>query len=230
MKTFSPQDTVLQVYLFQGSDLGTTANADSSLVKDAQVIISDGNAADTLMFNSNTRRYEGRKKNPSIEPLRTYFLVIQTAAGKVLKASCSIPPAPPIPQITGYREQNDYFFKVSWSNPTGFKYFSLTPFALGTIEVNSIPSRSVPLNARLLDDVSFPSDEQRNLNSYQGIVPQAYAADNPKLRIILRHIEKFFLTTLTPIKPMKDGFLITKAILRLFFRNSSQCSQILLEE
>lgn len=187
----SPQDTLFRVYLFHANAIGTIDNPALALVTDAEVVITDGVLQfDTLLFNKDTDRYEARKKNVAVESLKTYFLKIKLIKGRNLEASCTIPPVPGIPEVTGARENDDYLFQVSWNNPTSFKYFVLIPFGEGFYErTTPLGTRKEQITARLLDDIRFPSDDQAAFNAYEGIVSRAYLADNPRLTIYLRNVE-----------------------------------------
>ena len=187
----SPQDSIFHAYVFHAGALGTVTNSHTSTVKDAQVIISDGFVGDTLIYNDERKRYEAKRKNLIIESMKSYFLTIKTASGKILSAECSIPPTPEVPEIKGKREKEDYVFTINWNNLTGFKYFTLALIAEGKFTY-SYPEgiRMVLLSARLLEDIYFPSKNQLDVNIYDGIVPAAYLAKKPKLRVILRYIEE----------------------------------------
>ena len=186
----SPQDTVFRVYLYHGKAIGTIDNPDFALVDNAEVIITDGILqSDTLQFNS--EHYEGEIKNVEIEALKTYFLKIRLATGGTLEASCTVPPTPEIPQVTGERTNDDYLFQVSWNNPEGFQYFILAPFGEGFYESTTpAGTRKEQITARLLDDIRFPSDDQSSFNIYEGIVSRAYLAENPAVTIYLRNVEE----------------------------------------
>lgn len=186
----SPQDTVFTAYLYSARELGSISNRDSSVVKDAIVIISDEITSDTLVYQSKTKRYEIKRKNLTILPLHTYFLTVLTSAGEVLNASCIIPPTPLIPIIEGEKKDNDFLFSVKWNNPFDYKYFTLIASAEGTYEF-TYPwgTQTEQLSANFIDDLIFPSDGQSMTNIYVGIVPFAYTADSPKLKITLRNVE-----------------------------------------
>ena len=77
---------------------------------DARVIISGENKADTLLFNEETYRYELEPKNLIIEAGQNYTLEIQLSSGKVLSAMCTVPTAPDLPQVSGFRDEEDYLF------------------------------------------------------------------------------------------------------------------------
>lgn len=187
----SPQDSIFHAYVFHAGALGAVSNSHTSAVKDAQVIISDGFVGDTLIYNDERKRYEVKRKNLIIESMKSYFLTIKTASGKILKADCSIPPSPEVPEIKGKREQEDYVFTINWNNLTGFKYFTLALVAEGKFTYASPEGmRTVLLSARLLEGTCFPSKNQLDVNIYDGIVPAAYLAKKPRLRVVLRYIEE----------------------------------------
>lgn len=201
----SPQDSVFHAYLFHAGALGTVTNSHTSSVKDAQVIISDGFVSDTLIYNDERKRYEANRKYLIIEPMKSYFLTIRTASGKILSAECSIPPSPEMPEIKGKREDEDYVFTIDWNNPTGFKYFNLALIAEGKFTY-SYPEgmRTELLSARLLEEIYFPSKNQVDFNSYEGIVSAAYLADTPKLRVVLRYIQEDLYDYLVSYKKYEE--------------------------
>lgn len=187
----SPQDSIFLVHLYRAGEIGTIANADSFLVKNAQVIISDGSKGDTLTYNPETGRYEAKKEHVAIEPLKTYFLEIITTNGKILKASCTIPLKPQEPEVIGYKEGKDFLFTVSLSNSSDIKYFTLIPFAEGTIEYMGPRGPAIAqLDAYFIDFPMFPLDHQNSPSGFDGILPSAYEAKDPKLTIFLRNIEE----------------------------------------
>lgn len=187
----SPQDSIFHVYLYRAGKIGTIANADSFLVKNAQVTISDGFNADTLTFNPESGRYEAKKKNLTIEPMKAYFLAIITANGENLKASCTIPLRPPDPEVIIHREGKDLLFTVILDSSSHTKYFTLIPFAEGAFEYTGPKGpMTSQLNAYFVDFPIFPLDHQNSSRTFAGILPNAYEAEDPKLTIFLRSLEE----------------------------------------
>jgi hypothetical protein len=187
----SPQDTLFRAYVFYGKAIGELDNPEIAVVENAEVIITDGLNADTLKFNTELDRYEGKKRNVDVRALNKYFLKITLPEGRELHSSCIIPPAPELPLVEGEISNDDYLFEVSWNNPSRFQYFVLMPFGEGYYELNTpAGSRKEQVTARLLDDVRFPSNEQLSFNSYEGIVGKAGVAEKPTLTIYLRNVSK----------------------------------------
>ena len=201
----SPQDTLLELYLFKASPLGTVAREDSAEVRDALVLISDGNNnIDTLHFDPDFKpeygrqgmhgRYAAKPKNIHIEPLTSYFLKVETRSGILLEANCTIPSTPPLPEVSGSRVEDDYAFTVSIESTSKERYFSLITYAEGIVESEtSNPERPVyksQLHSRLLTNVKFPADILSAAKQHDGIIPQAYNAENPKAFVSLRFIEE----------------------------------------
>lgn len=186
----SPQDTVHTVYLFHAMELGSVADPESALVKNAEVILTDGESSDTLQFNGNNSRYEATPKNLIIEPLETYSLIISTQTGINLRASCTVPPDPVLPKISGSQMNDDYLFQVDWANPFKHTYFVLSAIAEGTYKFNSPWGLQDSQLSAQLDKYSFPSDRQREFNSDSGIIRSAFLSEDPKVTIFLRNIDE----------------------------------------
>jgi hypothetical protein len=194
-----PQDTVFTAYVFRGSPMRSTVNTDSAAVKDALVTISDGLSFDTLYLtyvihpnNGRKRyRYEGKKKNVTVTTNSTYFLDVQTSSGDHVTSSCVIPPIAGIPIIDGVRENDGYKFSVSWDNPRLYEYFTLLLDAEGTYEITTPAGTfTYDIRAYFSTPVDFPSNAQAGSNLYEGIVFNAYRAENPLLRVTVRHIDE----------------------------------------
>lgn len=191
----SPQDTIFRAYVFRASMIGTTVKEDSAAVKDALVTISDGVDFDTLYLSFTTHpisglksyKYVGNKKNVMVKTSSTYFLNVQTPSGEGIQAVCTIPLEPEIPIITGSQENEDYNFFVNWTNPALYKYFILVLDADG-----SYPNANGEheLQPSLVEDILFPSDQQVIDNSYEAVLPYAYIAVNPVLKVTVRNIDE----------------------------------------
>lgn len=112
----SPQDSLIKVYLYRVKALGEKIDLNSSVVPNAQVSISQGNASVRLSFNSRTLRYEVPHNQAfPILSSKTYSLHISTNTGKKLSATCLIPDAPPhIESFKGTHVANDYEFTLRW--------------------------------------------------------------------------------------------------------------------
>ena len=197
----SPQDTLLVAYLYKVQPLGQKAFEDSALLTEAQVIITDGNIGDTLLYKATSKRYEAERKYLDIVASGEYFLSIKTREGSTIQASCRIPPTPEDPKISGRYQENDYFFEVEWQNSSNHKYYTLTTFGYGFYELNNIDWQISP---RLLDGQSYPSDEQFEKNRVTGVVPWAKTADHPELLIILRNIDESLFNYLDAYRDYSD--------------------------
>ncbi|MBX2893794.1 MAG: DUF4249 family protein [Cyclobacteriaceae bacterium] len=186
----SPQDTLLTAYVYHARGLGQLDNPDLALVKDSVVIISDTNTADTLKHNEEIRRYQIEPKNIILKESSQYFLAVITPTGRLLKATCIIPPRPELPSIAGWRESDDYRFTIHWDNPSAHRYFTLVTFGEGNYEY-TYPWGTITeqVIARLLDDIQFPSDAQQDYNEYEGIAIRAFLSSSPKLVVSLRNVE-----------------------------------------
>ena len=129
----------------------------------------------------------------------TYSLVVQTPSGEKVSAICTIPPEPGAPAVSGVKENDDFRFSITWSNPLIYKYFILILDAVGSYE-NPYPGGSgkIDLQSSLLEDIKFPSDKQVLNNSYEAVVPFAFLASNPALKVSIRNIDdglfKYFKT------------------------------------
>ena len=193
----SPQDTLLVAYLYSAQPLGQIAFEDSALIKDAQVIIHDGKAGDTLSYNALSKRYEAERNYLNIVPSGEYFLSIKTKEGSTIQGSCIIPSSPEMPKISGEYQGDDYYFEVEWRNPSNHRFYTF--FALGNGFYESdvydeldpqFAPRYLQIDAQLTDDTLYPSDGQQENNSVRGIVYSAKIADNPTLLITLRNIDE----------------------------------------
>ncbi|AHM61847.1 hypothetical protein D770_17975 [Flammeovirgaceae bacterium 311] len=188
----SPQDTLLQVYLFKANRIGTVARWDSAQVKNALVLISDGTKTDTLLFNPEKGRYESKPRHLQIEPLNQYDLKILTPSDILLEASCSIPPTPAMPVVAGVRAGDDYSFTIRTANILEHQYFSLITFAKGMVEFEDprFGTQRYNIHARFLNEPAFPAEKGAHLDQYNGIVSRAYSAENPRLFVSLQYLEE----------------------------------------
>ena len=195
----SPQDSVFTAYVFRASPLGSTIWYDSAAVKDALVTVSDGHRQDTLYLASENRpvsyktiyRYEGKKKNVIVSTGETYFLSVTMTTGEAATGSCTIPPAPGAPVISGTREDVDYRFAIRWTNPSWHPYFVLVLDAEGAYD-NPYPrgAAKYEIHPNLLEFMQFPSDDQVGENHHDAILRNAYLADNPLLKVYVRNIDE----------------------------------------
>jgi hypothetical protein len=191
----SPQDTLFTVYVHRALSYGDIDNPDLALVKDAQVIISNNQTADTLFYNEGQKRYQVKPKNLILKQYHQCFISVRTVSGLELKSSCTIPPDPELPLLTGQRIENDYHVTISWNNPSSFPYFTLVLFGEGYYEYTH-PWGTVTeqVKANLTEDIIFPSNNQTEYNEYKGIVSRAFLADNPQLTVSLRNVEPSLYT------------------------------------
>lgn len=185
----SPQDTLFVVYAHRVQTFGTIADDAAAAVDDAHVIISDENTADTLLFNEETYRYELEPKNLIIEAGQNYTLEIQLSSGNVLSAMCTVPTAPDMPQVSGFRDEEDYLFDLQWTNVANHPYFALGVAGRGTYELQTPNGTfTVPITPRL-DAGSFVLDQQREMNTTSGIARFAYRSTEPVLIVLLRNLD-----------------------------------------
>ncbi len=203
----SPQDSIFKAYVFRANRIGSTVKEDSAAVKDALVTISDGNKFDTLFLTFDVHpisrvriyKYSGKRRNVSVKDNLTYSLVVQTPSGEKVSAMCTIPPEPGAPAVSGVKENDDFRFSITWSNPFIYKYFILILDAVGSYD-NPYPGGSgkIDLQPSLLEGIKFPSDKQVLNNSYEAVVPFAFLASNPALKVSIRNIDdglfKYFKT------------------------------------
>lgn len=195
----SPQDSIFNAYVFRASRIGSTVREDSAAVKNALVTISDGSKLDTLFltFDQNpisgkrSYKYSGKRKNVVINFNSTYFLNVQTISGEKASAMCTIPLEPGKPIVSGLKENSDYKFFVAWSNPTLYQYFVLILDAEGSYP-NPYPGGNgeIELQPSLLEGIKFPSDKQILNNSYEAILPFAFLANNPVLKVSVQNIDE----------------------------------------
>lgn len=191
----SPQDTLFTVHVHRALSYGNIDNPDLAIVKNALVIISDHKTADTLHYNEGLKRYQAKPKNILLKEYQKYFLSVLTASGLEMKSSCIIPPNPMVPELSGYRLENDYHVTIRWNNPSSFPYFTLVLFGEGYYEY-TYPWGTVTeqIKANLTEDLFFPSSNQTEYNEYYGIVSRAFLAHNPQLTVSLRNIEANMFT------------------------------------
>lgn len=188
----SPEDSLLTLYLYKAQKPGQFPRVDSALVTNAEVVISDeADRADTLQYVPENERYEAVPNNLTIEPLKTYFLKITIPLHQTLEAYCTIPPEPDPYEMTGYREEDHYYFDVSWKDSGNINFFVLSVNARGTFELDT-PSGIYEgnLSPRLLDEIEFPLRVQNSFYAYQGIVPYVYKAENAELTVSLMSIDE----------------------------------------
>src|SRR5690606_5231319 len=104
--------------------------------------------------------------------------------------SCTVPPSPPVPDNKGKMVDNDFLFNVSWHNPSGFEFFTLSSYATGPYEFEyPWGKRTQQLSDRITDDIYFPANNESEYNIYSGIVPSANIATDPKLIVTLRNVD-----------------------------------------
>lgn len=195
----SPQDTLFKVFVYRAAPIGSTVKIDSAAVKDALVTISDGLKYDTLYLSYETHpvtevksyRYIGKKKNVVVVTASTYYLQVQTPSGESVNALCTIPPEPGKPVVSGVQENNDFRFFIDWSNSQLHKYFTIILDADGQYErVHQNGIIKTDLEPSLLEPIEFPSDTQVAYNSYEAILPNAYVAENPVLKVSVRNVSE----------------------------------------
>ena len=185
----SPQDTLLVVYAHRVRTFGTIADDEAAAVDDALVLIGDENTADTLLFNDETYRYELEPKNLIIEAGQNYTLEIQLSSGNGLSAMCTVPTAPDLPQVSGFRDEEDYLFDLQWTNVANHPYFALGVAGRGTYELQTPNGTfTVPITPRL-DAGSFVLGQQREMNTTSGIARFAYRSTEPVLIVLLRNLD-----------------------------------------
>lgn len=195
----SPQDTVFKVFVFRGSPLGSTVNIDSAAVKNALVTISDGFNYDTLKLTYETHpvtgrksyRYIGRRKTVNVVANSRCYLQVKAESGENVSATCTIPPEPGMPGISGTQHGNDYNFSINWQNAAHHKYFMLSLDADGRYEsTNQNGTVKVDLHPFFADDPKFPSDTQVAENTYEGVLPNAFIAENASLTVTVLNVDE----------------------------------------
>jgi hypothetical protein len=87
----SPQDTILKATVTNNFPIGSVVTG-NGLVKDASVILSDGNSSINLNYTDSSESYTVPANLFMITPGKTYYLTITTPSGLTAKAQCTIPP------------------------------------------------------------------------------------------------------------------------------------------
>jgi hypothetical protein len=135
----SPQDTVVEVAVYESKPVfGERPGGVSDLIRDAVVTLSDGEKTVALTLPGNvpfasSRNYHVMARDFPIEAGKTYFLRVSTPDGRLATAQCTVPAAPPVPEMRfnvpvdtaasgtpGYRE---YTGALYWQDPAGEENF-----------------------------------------------------------------------------------------------------------
>lgn len=120
----SPQDTLLSVSVTQSYPVGKVITNDG-VVKDAQVVLSDGITSQTLSFDDKEEKYTGKPVFP-ISGGQTYYLTVQAPDGRSVKASCTIPSTKDTTLTVAVDSANtdqagylDYYVRAGWTDIAG---------------------------------------------------------------------------------------------------------------
>lgn len=183
----SPQDSIVRVYVFKGRDLGSSARADSSVLRDAQVTISDGNKSVVLPYNTSLRSYVVDNKTLKITASKQYQLRVK-AGNIVCTASCKIPENPIAPIISQSRENDDFTGVLSWPATETARYFTLSYDLRDVIFRPQLGNTTGPytgfLSSTLFDRQKQDSEE------FEIRVFNAFKADKVSLRVVYQVIDE----------------------------------------
>jgi len=134
----SPQDTILEVAVFESKPvIGERPGSVTDLIRDATVTLSDGQKTIVFPLVNPTQylagtAYRARPEAFPIEAGKTYFLQASTPDGRLVTAQCTVPAAPPVPQMrfdsvvttleNGVTSRN-YTGALHWQDPAGEENF-----------------------------------------------------------------------------------------------------------
>ncbi len=135
----SPQDTVVSVGVYESKPvLEERPGSATDLIRDAVVTLSDGQKSVALSLPGNgqypgTSNYYVTARDFPIEAGKTYLLRVSTPDGRLATAQCTVPAAPPVPEVrfdpaldtttSGTAGQNVYTGVLHWQDPAGEENF-----------------------------------------------------------------------------------------------------------
>ncbi len=136
----SPQDTVVSVRVYESKPVFTDRTGGvSDLIPDATVTLSDGQKSVALSLPGNvgqgpgTSSYYVMARDFPIEAGKTYMLRVSTPDGRLATAQCTVPAAPPVPEVrfdpaldtttSGTAGQQVYTGALHWQDPAGEENF-----------------------------------------------------------------------------------------------------------
>jgi hypothetical protein len=122
----SPQDTAVQVEVIRSTPAFGPRPVASPFVSDALVTLSDGDRTVTLPRQSEAGgQYSIDTQSFTVVTGRTYTLRVSVPGGESLEASCTVPEAPALPQLTidssstSDNRSPRYSLRMSWTDPGG---------------------------------------------------------------------------------------------------------------
>jgi hypothetical protein len=135
----SPQDTVVEVAVYESKPVfGERPGSVTDLIRDATVTLSDGQRTVALTLPGNvpfasSRNYHVMARDFPIEAGKTYFLRVSTPDGRLVTAQCTVPAAPPVPEMrfnlpvdtsaSGTPNYREYTGALHWQDPAGEENF-----------------------------------------------------------------------------------------------------------
>jgi len=190
----SPQDSIFTAYVFKVNKIGDITGADTSLVKNAKVFISDNLTADTLIYNYKSFRYEAKRIFLNIEEGKKYKIGVKIN-GILITGECQIPQALTNGEIAIQSNLRDSNFTLTWDNPSGNLFFYFNILCRGDYLYNNIKFQ---LSANLDNDIILPSNQHFLRNEFTGIVKETIGADSAFIVATIANVDynfyKFFET------------------------------------
>lgn len=116
----SPQDSILAVKVSHSAPIGDSF--EGSIVTNATVLLSSGNASIRLAYNAPSTFYQILAKKFPIKSGNTYKLTVETPDGQRVEGSCTVPEAVQLQRVTfdsstSTGSQKQYVIRYSWQDP-----------------------------------------------------------------------------------------------------------------